>query len=362
MQRREFLHTMGQAAGAMSAAAWSGSSLLAAAEAKPRIKVGQIGASHAHASGKLEAMCKLSEIYEVVGVVEPSAERRDKLSSQPPYQGLKWLTEEELLATPDLKAVAVETAVRELVPTAARCVAAGKHVHVDKPAGESLSAFKKLLDAATSQGVTVQMGYMFRYNPAFQLCFQAVREGWLGQVFEVHGVISKTLPAGARRQLAEYRGGSMFELGCHLIDMLVTILGKPDKVTPHLRRTRPQQDDLADNMLAVFDYPLATATIRSSLLEVDGGRRRHFTVCGDRGTIEIYPLEPPQLRLTLDQPRGAFKKGTQEVTLPRMSGRYDGEFSDLAAVIRAEKPFGWPPAHDLATHEAVLRASGLDLS
>ncbi len=360
MERRQFLNRVGQVACALPVASWLASGSAQADDARSKIKIGQIGTSHAHASGKLEAIRKLSDRYEVVGVVEPDAKRRERLQDQAPYAGLKWVTEEELLATPGLQAVAVETEVRELVPTAQRMVAAGKHVHVDKPAGESLSEFKTLLDTATSRGVTVQMGYMFRYNPAFQLCFQAVRDGWLGNVFEIHGVISKTLGASARKSLAEYRGGSMFELGCHLIDMVTTILGKPEQVTPHLRRTRPEQDDLADNMLAVFDYPKATATIRSSMLEVDGGRRRHFTVCGDHGTIEIYPLEPPQLRLTLDAPRGAFKKGTQEVTLPKMTGRYDGEFIDLAAVIRGEKPFGWPPSHDLATHEAILRASGLE--
>ena len=43
------------------------------------------------------------------------------------------------------------------------------------------------------------------------------------------------------------------------------------------------------------------------------------------------------------------------------SGRYDAEFLDLAKVIRGEKKLSWDAAHDLATHEAVLRASGMAL-
>ena len=53
-------------------------------------------------------------------------------------------------------------------------------------AGESLSAFKKVMDEASRRGLAVQMGYMFRNNPGFQLCFRAIREGWLGTVFELH--------------------------------------------------------------------------------------------------------------------------------------------------------------------------------
>ena len=67
------------------------------------------------------------------------------------------------------------------------------------------------------------------------------------------------------------------------------------------RNTHPELDQLNDNCLAVFQYPRATATVRSSLVEVDGNRRRQFVVCGTLGTIAIVPLEPPQLTLTMNR-------------------------------------------------------------
>ncbi len=326
-----------------------------------RVKVGQVGAGHAHAAGKMETFRKLSEDFEVVGVVEPDTARRKAMSEDDAYRGLTWMTEEELLNTKGLQAVAVETEVRDLVPTAARCVAAGMHVHLDKPAGESLSAFKALLDAATAGGLTIQMGYMFRNNAAFLLCFKAVREGWLGDVFEVHGVMSKSVGPDWRRKLAEYPGGSMFELGCHLADPLVHILGAPERVTGHVRRTRPEEDDLADNILAVFDYPKATATIRSALMEVEGTRRRQFVVCGDRGTVDIRPLEAPRMTMALAEAQGEYKAGYQEVRLPPMTGRYDDQLIDFARVIRGEKESEYPPSHDLEVQECILRACELPL-
>jgi len=297
----------------------------------------------------------------VVGVVEPDPERRRVAEDQPAYRGLTWMTEEQLLSTTGLQAVAVETAVGDLVPTAARCVAAGMHLHLDKPAGESLPAFGAVLDEATRRNLTVQMGYMFRNNPAFQFCFRIVREGWLGRVFELHGVISKMVAPEARRQLMQYAGGTMFELGCHLIDAMVAALGKPDRVTPYARRTRPEQDDLADNMLAVFEYPKATATIRSAVVEVEGGRRRQFVVSGDAGTVDIRPLEPPRLLLALAEARDGFQRGYQEVELPAMPGRYDEQLIELAEIIRGERPSDYGPSHDLAVQEAILLASGLPL-
>jgi len=350
----------------LEATALAGLSAVAVGQAqtagpKPaRIRIGQIGTGHAHAAGKMETMRKLDE-FEVVGVVEPDADRRAAAEKSKTYDGVPWMTEDQLLNAPGLQAVAVETTVKDLVPTATRCIAAGKHIHLDKPGGESLPAFKALLDDAMRRKLTVQMGYMFRYNPAFLLCFQLLREGALGEVFSIDTAMSKFLGPSERQGLLPYRGGSMFELGCHVIDAVITILGHPDKVTPHRRSVSAIGDGWSDNDLAVFDYPRATATVRSSMVEVDGGSRRNFIVCGTKGTLQIQPLEAPAARLALNTPHGEFKKGYQDVKFPHAGGRYDGDFADLAKVIRGEKALAFTPEHDFTVQETLLLACGLPL-
>jgi len=365
LSRRRFLNTgAGLAVGGMVALAsrpLAEASVAHAAAADERIKVGQIGTTHAHASGKIQALKKLSEHFELVGIVEPDPQKRKEAQDTPAYKDLKWLTEQQLLDTPGLKAVAVENTEFENVAAALRCIQAGMHVHLDKPPGESLAALKKLFDIAQKRGLNIQLGYMFRNSPAFQLCFDAVRKGWLGDIFEIHGVISKAVTDTRRKEDQRYAGGSMYILGCHLIDALIILMGPPDKVTPYIRRTRPEHDTMADNMLAVFEYPKATASVRSTFIEVDGAKRRHLVVCGSKGTIEIRPLEPPQLHLTLDQPVENFKKGAQLVSLPKMPGRYDDQLIDFAKIIRGQKNPDYSFAHELAVHKAVLLASGLPL-
>lgn len=358
MQRRTFIKTNGAAAAAVAVGAVS---VVRAQDGDPRIRVGQIGTRHAHAAGKMATLRKFADHYEVVGIVEPDDGRWASVKDQPAYAGLARLTEAQLLASEGLRAVAVETTVAELVPTAMRCVQAGMHVHLDKPGGSSLDEFKALLTAAERKGLVIQMGYMLRYNPAVQFCRRAVKEGMLGSVFEVHAVMSKTIGDRERAGLAAFSGGAMFELGCHLIDSVVAMLGKPDKVTPFLRRTRAGRsgDTLADNCLAVLEFPGATATVRTALMEVEGQQRRQFTVCGDGGTVDIRPLEPPRMRLALPESRGAFVRGYQDVALPEPGGRYDGEFIDLAAIIRGEKSPDFDYQHDLAVQETILRASGM---
>ncbi len=357
--RRDFLKLSGLAGAALVAGRLPVRA--ATGEAKPpKIRIGQIGTAHAHASGKMETM-RASEHFEVVGIVEPDPQRRAALAGSKIYGRVSLMTEEELLNAPGLQAVAVETEVKDLVPTAARCIAAGKHIHLDKPAGESLPALRRLLDDATARKLTVQMGYMLRYNPAFAIARRLVREGALGEVFSIEAAMGKLQGDAERHALAAYRGGAMFELGCHVIDSVVAILGRPEKVTPHSRSSSPLKDGFPDNQTAVLEYPSAIVTVRSVLVEWDGGARRQFAVCGTKGTMDIRPIEHPEARLTLDKPHGEYKAGRQTLLFSGGRGRYDGDFADLAKVIRGEKAHDFPPAHDLAVHETILLASGLPL-
>lgn len=322
----------------------------------PRIKIGQIGVGHAHAT-KL-SVYRQSPDYEVVGLVEPDDRLLGHAKSKEVYQGLPRMTREQLLNVPGLQAVLVETQVRELLDNAEACVAAGLHVHLDKPAGESLPQYRRILDAASKKNLWVQMGYMYRYNPGVVLLRDVLKRGWLGEVFEVHTVMSKVVGPAERAALAEYHGGIMFELGCHVIDLVVGILGPPTKVTPYARHSSTRGDSLIDNMLAVFEYPSATATVKSSALEVEGSERRHLVVCGSEGTFQIQPLDNPSARVAFSTPHGAYRKGYQDVSFPKYT-RYVADAADMARVIRGEKATDFGPRHDLAVQTAVLQACGL---
>ena len=324
-----------------------------------RIKIGQIGTTHSHASGKIETIRKLGDIFELVGIVEPDPERRNKALRDTVYQGLQWMTEDELFNQRDLLAVAIETDLEDLVPTGTRCIDAGLHIHLDKPPGKSLKDLTKLYETATAKNLTVQMGYMFRYNPAFQFCLKAVHEGWLGEIFEVDGVISKFINDKRRPDLASMYGGAMMLLGCHLLDIAIAILGKPQKIDSYRKQTFPDRDNLSDNELIVLDYPKATASIRTALVEVEGQARRQFVVCGTKGTIEIKPLEPPHLMFAIERSFGEFREGYQLISLKEMPGRYDHQLLDFARMIRGERKPDCSMVHDLLVQAVLLEGSGL---
>ena len=321
-----------------------------------KIKYGQIGVGHAHAS-KISVYRESPE-FEVVGVVEPDPELRRKAEQSDAYRDLPWMTQEQLLNTPGLQVVGVETQVRDLLGVAETCVNAGMHIHLDKPAGESLEHYQRILNTAASKHLLVQMGYMYRYSPAVVLMREFLQKGWLGEPFEVHTVMSKVVESAARKRFAEYPGGIMFELGCHITDLTIGVLGAPDKVHAFPQHASEDADSLLDNMLAVLTYPRAIASVKSSALEVEGFARRHFVVCGTEGTVHIEPLDAPKMRVAFSKPRDKYSAKYQEITFPEFR-RYVGDAADMAKIVRGEKDADWSYDHDLTVQKTVLQASGL---
>jgi predicted dehydrogenase len=325
------------------------------------IKIGQIGVGHEHASGIMDALRRLTDFYEVVGVVE---EEDPRWRSNRAYQGVARMTEAELLGTPGLEAVAVETNMPQLAPTALRCMERGLHIHLDKPGGEAMEPFRRLVYGCRERSLALQMGYMYRTNPAIGFCFRAIREGWLGEVFQVDAVMSRYDGDAYREFLAGYPGGAMYNFGSHLIDLVVAMLGRPGNVVAFQRATR--DDGLHDNGLAVLEYPRATATIRSAIVEADGMMHRRLVVCGTKGTAEVCPLEYPgryreeplRVRLTLREDTSEYPAGTQTVDVGVMNGRYDDQLIELARIIRGEIEDPYSYEHDLNVHEALLAAAG----
>lgn len=330
-------------------------------QSPPKLKIVQIGTGHPHAGGKMNVYRNTPD-FEVVGYAEPNPGLRAAAEKSPTYQDLPALTVEQALNTPGLKAAAIETEVRDLLTYAEKAIDAGCHIHLDKPAGANFPHYQRIVEKAAQKNLTIQMGYMYRYNPAVMQMKDFLSQGWLGDPFEVQTTMSKVLGAPERKKIGEYPGGIMFELACHVIDLVVSVLGAPDKVSAFPRQSQPDaNDDLVDNMLAVFEYPRATATVRSAGLEVDGFARRHFAVAGTGGTCHIQPLDRPAMKVTFAKAQGKYAKGYQTIEFNPPYKRYVGDALDFAKIIRGEKQSDYPPEHDLAVQKAVLLASALSV-
>ena len=173
MNRRTFLYsTLG------SAVATSSPSL--AQEA--RIKIAFLGGSHSHAKDKVKVVQE-SPHYELVGLFEEDSQLREYYQRS----GVMLLSREQILNEKSIQVVAVESAVKDHSAHARLALQAGKHVHVEKPPADDLTAFKALVTEAEKKQLLLQAGYMWRYNPGIKAALEAAREGWLGKVYLLRG-------------------------------------------------------------------------------------------------------------------------------------------------------------------------------
>ncbi len=324
-----------------------------------KVKIAQYGIAHAHASGKTDAMERNPDV-EFCGVFEPDPGIRADQGKAGVYKDIHWFkSKDEMLKDPSIVCIAVEGQVCDNLAFARECVENGKHVWLDKPAGSDLEEFRKILDVAREKKLLVQLGYMFRYNLGFQFLFDRLKDGSLGDVFSVRGRMSTSIPPDRRPELGKYQGGILFELLCHLIDIVVYILGRPEKVTPFLRNDLGITPEFSDNTMAVFEYDRTMAWLESAAMEVSAMQARRFEVYGTKGSVIIEPFEPPSVRLCLSENRGGYVKGWQTVDVGKPGGRYDGELIALVADIRGEKSPDRSLDHEFIVQETVLRASGV---
>lgn len=345
LNRRRFLRT----AAATTAAAALPTTFLA--ENKPRrIPIGFLGLSHSHGPEKLRLLLK-SPDFEVVGVCEQDAAAR-RLCAE---LGARLLGQEELLERS--RVVAVESAVRDHAPHALLALRAGKHVHVEKPPSVKLDDMRAMIALAREKELLLQSGYMWRYHPGFKAIIEARREGWLGQVFMVRASITNNLAAVRRPEWAEFKGGGMFELGSHLVDAVVRLMGKPKAVTPFLRHHGQFNDSLNDNTLAVLEFDGALAVITNSAMQASSNPARNFEVLGTNGSAMLQPIEPPGLRFDLANAAGPYPKGLHSVAMAY--SRYVADFVELAAAVRGERSVSVSLDDELLIQETVLKASNM---
>jgi predicted dehydrogenase len=89
---------------------------------------------------------------------------------------------DELLATPQIDAIAIATPVCTHYELAIAALRSGKHVLVEKPIAETSDQARRLIAEADRRGLTLMVDHTFVYTGAVQRIRQTVRSGDLGKV------------------------------------------------------------------------------------------------------------------------------------------------------------------------------------
>lgn len=327
------------------------------AAARP-IRVAVVGTGHGHALAKIRALRSMPE-YELAGVCRPDPA---ETATHEVLRDVRWLSLDQIEGDASIELVAIESADFDAnLDYAERFVRAGRFLHFDKPPGADMRRFRALLAEAAKRRRVVQMGYQWRYHAAMQTAIEASRQGWLGRIYRFRAAIDKLVGPEERRQLARHRGGLMFSEGCHLIDRAIDVLGKPVRAAGFLRHDPTIADDLADNTIAILEYPWALAEVSIGGFHERGGAYRFLEIQGTNGFARVQRYGyPAQLTVDLAKPAGPYKAGLQTTEVQAPAGLpYTPDFSEMAAIIRGSGRPAYSPEHDLIVHQTLLQVCGM---
>jgi predicted dehydrogenase len=290
-----------------------------------------------------------------VAACEPDPAALARAKQDPKTAGLPWVTEQELLGDPSIQLVVVECDFMDAVPWGRKVIDANKHLHLEKPPGPTAEPFRALVKEAERKKLLVQLGYVFRTHDGLNAAFEAARKGWLGDVYLLRGTIDKDLKPERRAGWARHEGGTFFELASHYVDVVVAFWGAPQGVKGWMRNDT-LKDGLADNTLAVFEYPQGLAMVSSAATMAGSAPHRSFEVIGTDGSFVIRPIEPgTRMEVMMREARGPYRKGWQSVELPKQH-RYVGDFEELARALKTNEPLKYSYDHELAVQEALIQA------
>ena len=332
-----------------------------------RIRMAQYGTKHGHAEGVLQVMLANPDV-EVVGIYEPDRARRKALEAPgaPPWSRVRWFDDKaDMLEDPTIVAIAAEGRNDESLDQTEEIVEAGKHVWYDKPAGDCWEQWCRIVALARQKSLVIQMGYMFRYHNGFRQISEWAKSGLLGDIFGVRAHMSNWIPesggAFTRSVVAQHNGGMFYDLGGHMLDQIVWLLGRPEKATPFFRNdATPSIPEFMDNTLVVFEYEKTMAFVDIAAMESRPPARR-FEVYGTNGSVTMEPFEPAtKVRLCLERPQGVFRQGEQYVSIEAQDRQelYNRELDAFVAAVTGKQLPDRALDHELLVQETLLRATG----
>ncbi len=334
-----------------------------------KIKIAQIGTSlHSHGNGIWSRLLKNNDLFDVVGYAFPENEKERFPKNAEAFRAYREMTVEEILNDPEIEAVAVETEEKYLTKYALMVAEAGKHLHMEKPGGLVLEDFERLIETLKQKKLAFSMGYMYRFNPMIQEAIQKVQNGELGRVFAVEAHMSLKHSCALRQWLEGFSGGMTFFLGCHLIDLIYRIQGEPDEVIPLSCSTGIDGLTTDDYGMVVFKYSNGVSFAKTCDNERGGFQRRQLVICGEKGTIEIRPIEVTvkgEGQYTISNENfslsGKNSVSAWETRQSDMYDRYDAMIRNFAELVRGkENPYSYD--YELNLYKLILRSCGMEIS
>jgi scyllo-inositol 2-dehydrogenase (NADP+) len=305
---------------------------------------------------------------DLIAVVTSDPERQAQARADLPGVEVLPTAEEAWASGADLAVIA--TANSAHVPQATAALNAGMHVVVDKPLAGSAAEAQALLDLAQARGRQLHVFQNRRWDSEILTARRAIRDGLLGTPHRLESRFERwrPTPKGGWREEGSVDDlpGLLYDLGAHLVDQALHLLGPVDRVFASVRRVRPGV--VADDDTQVFLQHVSGAVSILSVSAASAFTGPRLRLLGTRGGLWIDTLDTQEDALRAGRLPGDSDWGVEAddaliVTgtepprpLVRERGDWPAYYRGVAASLRGE---GAPPVdpRDVVENLRVIEAA-----
>lgn len=231
---------------------------------------GSMGYNHARVLAEMDGV-------DLVGVADLDPAARQRIARR--FRVPTYRDHRELIARAAPEAVSVVVPTRLHHEVAARAIAAGCHVLVEKPIASTCAEGEDMIRRAHARGVVLSVGHVERFNPAVRELKRRLDHGDLGTIFQIHARRLGPFPTRVRDV------GVVIDLATHDVDVMRFLLDADVArvYAETARRIHTDHEDLlsgllkfANGAIGVLDVNWLTPT-----------KIRELSVTGERGMFSV---------------------------------------------------------------------------
>lgn len=267
---------------------------------------------------------------------------------------------DDMLADPEIDAVYNPLPNHLHVPWTIRAAEAGKHVLCEKPIAMTASEAETLIAVRDRTGVLIQEAFMVRTNPQWIRTIDLVRTGRIGTVRAVVGIFSFTNNDPQNiRNIADYGGGALMDIGCYLVHTARWIFGRePGRVLAVMKRDEVSDVDRLTSITLDFGNGHAIGTCSTQQTPY-----QRIQILGTAGRIEVEipfnaPIDAPS-RIFVGDGSDPTGVAAETLTFP-VCDQYTIEAERLSDAIlsRGEQPLSLEDSvRNMRVMDAVVEAA-----
>jgi predicted dehydrogenase len=207
-----------------------------------------------------------------------------------------------LVSDPRVDVVSITTPNIFHKEMALAAIAAGKHVHCEKPLSPSLADSLVMVEAAEKAGAVTQVGFNYIKNPLLKMARDMVASGELGEITGFRGIHAEDYmhdPEGPHTWRIDPVGGPgvIADLGSHIIGMARFLLGHIAEVSADVRtvvKSRPvargsseRKDVLVDDVARILvNFGRGCGgTIEANWIATGRKMQLGFELTGEKGSL-----------------------------------------------------------------------------